>query len=497
MEHAFPERKCLMTNFNTKPDMANWLGGNSNSHPTNTLRRINCCIDYITFVFPYSPKNKYNVDTTYRDVYEEYKSHLPDLDDNELFKLIENDFPGIQPGIRYIKAFDDNEEDDSGLWSFNKIQTALIHWCKLSKLIPESSSQHIISASGYKFVRMFTNNINIKSDGPDMIYTSTSGVERKYSTCSIEISGSGCRLLEEYGIDLLNLIGMFYKIPGAHATRIDNATDLINDNQLTMDWLKNKIFNEVSFISKFKSIYKPKGLYKIKTSDSRTKYLEEHGDSIEFGSRTSTSMLVIYDKLLEREEKLGLQVEADSWLRFELRCFEKKADTLAKKLAYEIKRKEYANFSSSILYDHLDIKDKNIKCDGFRSNQQNSWATDLIWAHFVGCVSKTKLVSQNKIEADFVKTRSWFDRAAMTTQATLGLMYEDDERTKINSLEREIEVLKDFKDDQLLALNQYRKKVYKIEKDLTYQDIVNRINKLIKERDDLINKYKKENCDDL
>ena len=31
---------------------------------------------------------------------------------NELFKLIENDFPGIQPGIRYIKALDNNEEDE-------------------------------------------------------------------------------------------------------------------------------------------------------------------------------------------------------------------------------------------------------------------------------------------------------------------------------------------------------------------------------------------------
>lgn len=481
-----------MTNFNTKPDMANWLGGNSNSHPTNLLRRINCCIDYITFVFPYCPKDKYNVDTTYRNVYEEYKNHLPDLDDNELFKLIENDYPGIQPGIRYIKVIDDNEEDDSGLWSFNKIQTALIHWCKLTKLIPESSSQHIISASGYKFVRMFTNNINIKSDGPDMLYTSSTGVERKYSTCSIEISGSGCRLLEEYGIDLLNLIRLLYKIPGAHATRIDNATDLINDNNLTMNWLKKKIFNEVSFISKFKSVYKPKGLYKIKTSDTRTKYLEEHGDSIEFGSRTSTSMLVIYDKLLEREEKLGLQIDADSWLRFELRCFDKKADTLGKKLAYEIKRKDYANFSSSILYDHLDIKDKTIKCEGYYSTRQNTWETDLLWAEFVGCVAKTKLVSQNEIEADFVKTRGWFEKAAMPTQATLGLMYEVDERVMIDSLEKEIDVLLNFKDDQLINLNQYLRKKYGITTNLTYQDIRNRINRLTKQRDDLLEKYKME-----
>lgn len=473
----------------TSRDMASVVGGNSNSHPTTHKYSINCCIDYITVVFPYSIKDKYSFDTSYQEIYEDYKRHLPDISDIELFELIENDYPGIQPGIHYKKVTDDIEEDNSGLWSLNKIKTSIIHWCKLKAFIPESSHYHIKGSSGYKFIHMFTNNINFKSDGPEMNFLTASGVEKKFKTCSLEISGTGCRQLEELGVDLLEIIKQFYLVPGCHITRIDNATDLLNDDFITMDWLKQKIFDEVSYISKFKSVYKPKGLYKIKTSDVGTKYHEEHGDSIEFGSRTSTSMLVIYDKLLEREENLGMPIDLKSWIRFELRCFGDKADTLSKKLINEISKKEFANFSKSLLYDHLDIKTNKIKDAYFRATRQHTWPTDPLWADFMDRVNKVKIVSQNGFEADFVKTRGWFDRAAMTTQATLNLLYDDDERTLIDTLDREIEVLLDFKDDQLLALNQYRRKSYGISKEITYVDIGNRIIKLQNQRDELIKKF--------
>ena len=468
---------------------ASVVSGNSNSHSTTHKYTINCCIDYITIVFPYCEKDKYSFDTSYHEIYEDYKVHLPNLSDIELFELIEKDYPGIQPGIRYVKVKDDKEEDNSGLWTLNKIKTSVIHWCKLKKFIPESSHVHIKGSSGYKYIQMFTNNINFKSDGPEMNYVVESGFEKKYRTCSLEVSGTGCRQLEELGVDLLELLSQLYKVPGAHVTRLDNATDLINDNLITMDWLKYKIFDEVSYISKFKSVYKPKGFYKIRTSDAGTKYHEEHGDSIEFGSRTSTSMLVIYDKLLEREEKLGKAIDVDSWLRFELRCFGDKANTLSKKLVNEISKNEFADFSKSLLYEHLDIKTKEVKDEFFRSTRQHTWLTDPLWADFMDRVSKVKIVSQNGFEADFVKTRNWFEKAAFTTQATLGLMYEEDERTKIDSLDREIEVLLDYKDDQLIAMNQYLKKRYGITKEITYIDIGNRINKLIQERDALLKKY--------
>ena len=85
----------------TSRDMASVVGGNSNSHPTTHKYSINCCIDYITVVFPYSIKNKYSFDTSYQEIYEDYKRHLPDISDIELFGLIENDYPGIQPGIHF------------------------------------------------------------------------------------------------------------------------------------------------------------------------------------------------------------------------------------------------------------------------------------------------------------------------------------------------------------------------------------------------------------
>lgn len=483
--------------FDKKQQVTSGLPGyKTNSPVTNNDSIINCCLDWFKFVFPYSQEDKYLFDTSYNKIYEDYKENFPDMPDEEIFKEIDNSYPGLKPGIHYIKNNNDSCEDDvSGLWSLNKIKTALIHWFRLNKFIHESSVQTIKKLSGFKYIQEFCPGITFLAEGPEMKYTGLDGKTHNYKTCAIELSGRGCRKVEELGVNLINVLEYLYKIPGCHATRIDSAVDLINDNEITFRWLKEKIFNSL-FISSFKKVRYDNPM-DIKSSDTGLKYLEAYGESIVFGSRSSTSRLNIYDKLEERINNAGFQVEAKSWIRFEIQFFDEKSNNLAKKLLSCIDTNNYQNLAMSLLYDHLDIKvNKNLFNDtAYRPSKTCTWPTDPIWADFIGQVSKIKIRNQAELEADFCKTRDWFERSAYKTLAMLNILYDEDVLTEIDSLNREIEILEEFDDSQLNVINQYREKRYGKTEELSFKYIQNRLKKLIQRRDMLIKiaKNKEEN----
>ena len=479
----------MSNEFDKKVNVTSGLPGyKTNSPVTNPVSVINCCLDWFKFVFPYSQEDKYLFDTSYNKIYEDYKENFPDMPDEEIFKEIDNAYPGLKPGIHYVKNNNDSCEDDvSGLWSLHKIKTAIIYWFKLNKFIHESSVQTIKKLSGFKYIQEFCPGITFLAEGPEMKYTGLDGKTHNYKTCAIELSGRGCRKVEELGVNLINVLEYIFKIPGCHATRIDSAVDLINDNKITFHWLCKKILQENSYISTFK-----KGRYEhpfdIKSSDTGLKYHEFYGESIEFGNRKSSSRLNIYDKLSERINNAGFQVEANSWIRFEIAFFDDKANNLSKKLMACIDTNNFQNLAMSLLYDHLDIKiNKNLNAeDDFRYNRTSTWPTDPIWADFIGQASKIKIRNQAELEADFCKTRDWFERSAYKTLAMLNILYDEDVLTEIDSLNREIEILEEFDDSQLNVINQYREKRYGKTEELTFKYIQNRLKKLIKRRDMLL-----------
>ena len=450
----------------------------TNSHPTTPQTIINCCFDYFKFVFPFSVNNKYELISPFSDLFQKLKKDLPELSDDEIFKIIELDYPEIQAGVVYKKTEDDFSEDEvTNVWALNKIRIDLEHWFKIEKFIPEASRKRIKKIGGFGYLIEYTPGITFMYDGPEMNYV-YEGKTYYYKTCCIELKGEGCRKVEEYGVSLLNILNYIFKIPGFHATRIDFAIDLINDNTITMDWLKEKIFKEVSWVGSFREA-RPVPHFKFRNVN-QFRTVELLGDGIEFGSKASTSRLNIYDKKLERIENAGFDVTINSWIRFELQCFTEKANNVINMLMKEINHKKFNVFCSELILGSVDIKiNENLyHSRNFRYNRTSTWPTDPKWADFLKATEKIKVKSQAKLETDFTKTRNWFNRSGMSTQVKLDMLYQEDPSTKIESLLKQIEILEDFDDSDLDQFNQYRKKMLKASKDLTYEDIIKHIESL-------------------
>ncbi len=469
--------------------------GMSNTPPSCNETIINCLFDYFKFVFPYVNEIEQKKDTTYADLYEEYKRNLPDTTDDEIFEMIRMDYPGIRPGIKYrIDKKNLVEEDPvTKIWSFAKIKSVLEHWFHLEKFIPNSSKQCINSGRGFKFLQTYTPGIIFGYEGAEQKFIHD-GKEFYYKTCCIELKGEGCRKVEENGVDLLEILKRVYEIPGCHATRVDFATDLVNNQIITFDWLFKKIFQECSYQSSFTEVLSIPSFRK-KTTSNGLVYHESKGTTITFGSNSSTSKLNIYDKKAERFNNAGVDVLIDSWIRFEIQLFLDKADRTCKTLLADLEFNKFDEFCFSLLFRHLDIKiNKNLNNDSnYRPSITRSWPTDPIWEEFMQNAGKVKIVSQQKLEADFTRTRNWYERSVIPTQTFLEIFYEDSPAARIPTLNKQIDFLEELDDKKLSIVNQYRRDKLKCATELSYKDIEEKRKKLIDERNELLKHYAYEN----
>ena len=445
------------------------LGGEqTNSHLTGH-EIINCCFDYYKFVFPFSTDTNLILDTTYTELFEKTKEELPHLTDYEIFNVLKDTYPDLTPGIKYHKADMKNlisEDPITKVWSLKKIKLTLEHWFNLREVIPEASNESLGFTKGFKYIVNYTPGISFMFDGPEMSFIDDSGKEHHYRTCCIELKGEGCRKAEEFGVDLLQTLNNLYRIPGCHCTRVDFATDLINDHEITFDYLLKKI-SAKSFSSSYRKALLTLGF------DIASENLEESGVTITFGGNKSTSKLNIYDKKAEREENSGLGVEIDSWIRFEVQVFTEKADKVIKTLLADLELCRFEHFCTSLLFSHIDFKiNENLYHDSnFRSTRVKTWPTDPIWQRFIGRTEKIKLKSQAKLEADFAKTRNWYNKSVIPTQTMLEIFYKDFPESRIETLNIQIKQLNEIDDKQLSIINQYRLKQYGIKDKLTYDDL--------------------------
>ena len=99
---------------------------------------------------------------------------------------------------------------------------------------------------------------------------------------------------------------------------------------------------------------------------------------------------------------------------------------------------------------------------------------------------KLQIISQEKLEADFTRTRNWYERSVIPTQTFLDIFYEDSPISRIPILNKQIDFLENLDDKKLSILNQYRKDKLKCACDLTYKDIAEKRQKLIDERNELL-----------
>ena len=329
-------------------------------------------------------------------------------------------------------------------------------------------------------------------EGPEMKYLDEDGHMRYYKTCCIELKGAGCRKVEELNVNLLDLLFQLYSIPGCHATRVDFATDVINDDTINFEWLLKKIV-----MKHFVSSYKIGHLYDSFIISSES--LDFDGFTITFGSNSSTSKLNIYDKKAERENNAGIDVTISSWLRFEIQMKDEKGDNAIHSLMKNISTQKFNEFCISLLFSHLDIKiNENLYNDiNFRPSKRRTWPTDPIWKEFIEDVSKIKIRSQAKLESDFVRTRNWYDTAVNKTQTFLDMLYDEEPSAKIKTIKNQIAFLNEVDDKHLSIWNQYRKKEFGCKTNLTYKDIKKRIQHLHDELNYLKKNYEMEISDEI
>ena len=212
-----------------------------------------------------------------------------------------------------------------------------------------------------------------------------------YNTCQLEIKGEGCRELERRGIDWRTFLLRLKTELHAKCSRCDLASDDKEGNIIKFNEVKEKL-DKHQFVTNFKN------------KDYEIHGSEKKGYSLQFGSRESTQMLVIYDKKKEREYK-GEECPHKYWVRYEMRYFHEKADRVVDDIinAYDGKinypepktvDKGDAGFGAyvtGLLYQALDLKEDN----NFSIENQYKANTDPRWKEFLEDAEK---VTVSKIE---------------------------------------------------------------------------------------------------
>ncbi len=216
----------------------------------------------------------------------------------------------------------------------------------------------------------------------------------------LEMTGSGCKEFSDREGNWYNLLNFLTKSAGFGYTRLDVATDLIDDKSLTMKWIMNK-YNKREFISCMRKS-------KVISSISKDRlYVANDSYSILFGSPTSTKNLAIYDKWGEQRDK-GYEVMCNSWIRFESRFFRDTANEVVYHLL-QGRMDDFEVFSTELLNSLIEFKNP-----GVDKSRIKYWTTANIWRQFIGDIPKFEYTSHHKnrfLKID--KTTEWFKKAAI------------------------------------------------------------------------------------
>lgn len=215
----------------------------------------------------------------------------------------------------------------------------------------------------------------------------------------IEMTGSGCRTFSERGGSWSKLLTLLTFSGDFSYTRIDIATDLIDNPNITMKWLINKV-DKKEFVSKFKR-------NKYITSDSSmSSAYSEKSQTIYFGSKSSNRNLVIYDKLRERRHS-GEEVLCNHWIRFESRFYKDSANDIVCELLRG-RLDDFTNFHSELLNSMIEFKKP-----GIDKSRKKLWDISPYWNKFIGEVPKFKFNSHHSKRILKMSSKEvWFKKTA-------------------------------------------------------------------------------------
>jgi phage replication initiation protein len=218
----------------------------------------------------------------------------------------------------------------------------------------------------------------------------------------IILSGYACREIERlYDFDF---ILEYAFVQSSQISRIDIAIDVFSNDLINLKRVKE-------YLKKGKIVAKAKKALIYDLRDISTGFVE--GTTVRFGSSSSETQVVIYDKLAEREcadYKIDDSIKA--WNRIEIRL---RRDSALRFLHnyFSVYDKKLGALSVEILHNLVTFKDWN-DLDKNRSRRQDAqW-----WLDFLNNVEKLNL-SKKSIQATIQQKEKWVDKSVLKTVASV------------------------------------------------------------------------------
>jgi DNA relaxase NicK len=190
---------------------------------------------------------------------------------------------GVHIVIDYFSAtfpFICYEEDSE----YSIVNDIILMACNFFNIKKEDVYQEDYAMHRFEYQYKLSDHITLRLCGPEL--------KIGHKSCSIELSGQGCREFEGLAKDRtwLDLLEFFIVKLNASPTRIDIAIDDYDGNIITFEEVKRKLD-----LSHFTTSFQDKDFIMHGSN--------KKGISIQFGSHSSTQMLVIYEKLKEQITK--------------------------------------------------------------------------------------------------------------------------------------------------------------------------------------------------
>jgi len=228
-------------------------------------------------------------------------------------------------------------------------------------------------------------------------------------TNMLEMKGSACREFDKRNGDwaiLLDFLLMF----NCNFTRIDICNDIIEDEP-GVHYLfdLNILWNKISTYE-----FHSRGFAKRTLFDSaRTKDGTTLGKTITFGTRSSECVLQIYDKKAERTVVAKEEVWANSWIRFEIRYMQSKANQFVLRYAKQ-DFKDLQLLFSGLLSELLEFKepsDYKLRHPTAIVQRRDVWETCPWWNEHLGNVKRIKIQNQHSLETTLITNMKWMRRS--------------------------------------------------------------------------------------
>ncbi|MEQ7219476.1 replication initiation factor domain-containing protein [Vagococcus fluvialis] len=228
----------------------------------------------------------------------------------------------------------------------------------------------------------------------------------------LEMSGQACREYEYYFKEDLNWLTLFALCLNFNINipRLDIALD---DFQERLDF--NKMLKKITkghITSKFK-----------KARDYREYLLTDGskvGETLYFG--TGDVIFRFYDKLSERLNKgytLKLDVELDSWQRYEMQLRNERALRAVELIVED--EVDLGIFCLGVFKEYISFRDKH-KTDTNKSR----WNISKFWLDFLKDVEKVKLTHVAP-EQSIIRTKNWIGKQVVSSMIMLKKALKDDD----------------------------------------------------------------------